>query len=103
MVAAYCRVSTDKEDQRSSFASQRAYFEAYIARCPDWQLYQIYADEGVTGTSTRKRQAFLRMLEDARNGCFSLIVTKEISRFSRNILDTITSMCLSLIVTPCER
>ncbi len=89
MVAAYCRVSTDKEDQRSSFASQKAYFEAYIAGCPDWQLYQIYADEGVTGTSTRKRQAFLRMLEDARNGYFSLIVTKEISRFSRNILDTI--------------
>ena len=88
-VAAYCRVSTDKEDQRNSFENQKAFFERYIAQQPGWQLCAVYADEGVTGTSTRKRRAFQAMLADARAGRFSRILTKEISRFSRNILDTI--------------
>lgn len=88
-VAAYCRVSTDREDQANSFESQQRYFRQYIAGQPGWELYAIYADEGVTGTSTRNRKAFHRMMEDARGGCFSLILTKEVSRFSRNILDTI--------------
>lgn len=88
-VAAYCRVSTDREDQANSFESQQRYFREYIAGQPDWELYEVYADEGVTGTSTRNRRAFHRMMEDARRGCFSLILTKEVSRFSRNILDTI--------------
>lgn len=87
--AAYCRVSTDKDDQANSFASQQRYFREYIARNPDWALYEIYADEGITGTSTKKRTEFNRMLRDARAGKFSLILTKEVSRFSRNILDTI--------------
>lgn len=89
-VAAYCRVSTDKEDQANSFESQKRYFTAYIRRNPDWQLHQIYADEGITGTSTRKRVQFNRMISDAHAGKFTWILTKEISRFSRNILDTIT-------------
>lgn len=88
-VAAYCRVSTDRADQANSFESQQRYFREYIAGRPDWELYEIYADEGVTGTSTRHRRAFQRMMEDARRGCFGLILTKEVSRFSRNILDTI--------------
>lgn len=88
-VAAYCRVSTDKEDQANSFQSQQRYFRSYICRQPDWELYQVYADEGVTGTSTRRRAAFHQMLRDARLGRFRLILTKEVSRFSRNILDTI--------------
>ena len=89
-VAAYCRVSTDKEDQWNSLESQKAYFEQYIRRHPDWQLYEIYADEGISGTGTKKRAAFNRMMNDAYDGKFSLILTKEVSRFSRNILDTIS-------------
>lgn len=88
-VASYCRVSTDGEDQRCSFDSQQRYFQEYIDRRPDWEFYQTYADEGTTGTSTKKRTAFNRMLADARLGRFQLILTKEVSRFSRNILDTI--------------
>lgn len=88
-VASYCRVSTDREDQANSFESQQRYFKEYIRRQPDWELYEVYADEGVTGTSTKKRAAFHRMMHDACSGCFRLILTKEVSRFSRNILDTI--------------
>ena len=87
--AAYCRVSTDSADQANSFASQQRFFREYISRNPQWELFDIYADEGITGTSTRKREAFNRMLRDAEAGAFSLILTKEVSRFSRNILDTI--------------
>ena len=89
-VASYCRVSTDKEDQANSFESQQRYFREYIDRQPDWELYQVYADEGITGTSTKKRAAFNRMITDAHLGKYQLILTKEVSRFSRNILDTIT-------------
>ena len=88
-VAVYCRVSTEKDDQVNSLESQRRYFQEYIHRRPDWELYQIYADEGITGTSTQKREQFKRMISDARRGEYQLILTKEVSRFSRNILDTI--------------
>ena len=89
MLASYCRVSTDKDDQANSFESQRRYFREYIARQPDWELYKVYADEGITGTSTKKRVQFNQMIHDAHKGKFKLIITKEVSRFSRNILDTI--------------
>lgn len=89
-VASYCRVSTDKEDQANSFEAQQRYFKEYIDRKPDWELYEVYADEGITGTSTKKRTQFNRMINDARMGKFKLIITKEVSRFSRNILDTIS-------------
>ena len=89
-VASYCRVSTDRDDQANSFESQQRYFKEYIARQPDWELYEVYADEGITGTSTKKRAAFNRMIADAHSRKFQLILTKEVSRFSRNILDTIT-------------
>ncbi len=88
-VASYCRVSTDSDDQANSFESQKRYFAEYIERNPDWELYEIYADEGLSGTSTKKRSAFNRMMNDAYEGKFQLIITKEVSRFSRNILDTI--------------
>ena len=88
-VASYCRVSTDKDDQANSFEAQQRYFKEYIDRQPDWELYRVYADEGITGTSTKKRVQFNRMISDAKMGKFSLIITKEVSRFSRNILDTI--------------
>lgn len=88
-VASYCRVSTDKEDQANSYESQQRYFREYIDRQPEWELYEVYADEGISGTSTKKRAAFNRMIHDAHMGKFRLILTKEVSRFSRNILDTI--------------
>ena len=88
-VAAYCRVSTDSEDQANSFESQQRYFRQYIERNPDWELYAIFADEGISGTNTKKRKEFNRMIECAKNGDFDLIITKEISRFARNTLDSI--------------
>ena len=88
-VASYCRVSTDKDDQANSFETQKRYFRAYIENHPNWELYEIYADEGITGTTTKKRIQFNRMINDAYEGKFQLIITKEVSRFSRNILDTI--------------
>ncbi len=88
-VTAYCRVSTDKDDQSNSFESQRRYFEEYIIRNPDWKLVGIYADEGMSGTSTQKRKAFNKMISDARLGKFDFIITKEVSRFARNTVDTL--------------
>lgn len=88
-VAAYCRVSTDHEDQANSFESQQRYFRQYIERNPDWELYEIFADEGISGTNTQKRSEFKRMIACAKEGDFDLIITKEISRFARNTLDSI--------------
>jgi len=88
-VAAYCRVSTDKDDQANSFESQQRYFKEYIQRNPNWELHEIFADEGITGTNTKKRKAFNRMIACAKHGDFDVIITKEISRFARNTLDSI--------------
>lgn len=88
-VCAYCRVSTDRDDQANSFENQQQYFEKYIRQHPEWNLINIYADEGITGTSTAKRKNFNRMIEDARNKKFDLILTKEVSRFARNTVDTL--------------
>lgn len=88
-VAAYCRVSTSLSDQASSFQAQKNYFLEQINRNPNWQLYEIYADEGISGTALKNRTAFLKMMEDAEKGCFRYILTKEVSRFSRNIVDAI--------------
>lgn len=89
-VAAYCRVSTDNEDQANSFESQQRYFRQYIQYHPDWELFDIFADEGLSGTTTKKRKAFNRMIACAKNGELDLIITKEISRFARNTLDSIS-------------
>lgn len=88
-VAAYCRVSTDHEDQENSFESQQRYFRQYIEYHKDWELYQIFADEGLSGTTTKKRKEFNRMIECALHGEFDLILTKEVTRFARNTLDSI--------------
>lgn len=88
-VAAYCRVSTDNEDQANSFENQQRYFRQYIVHHPDWELYEIFADEGISGTNTKKRKEFNRMIACAKSGDFDLIITKEISRFARNTLDSI--------------
>lgn len=88
-VAAYCRVSTDSDDQANSFESQQRFFKEYIDRNPDWELVEIYADKGLTGTSTKKRKDFNRMIADAKLGKFTFIITKEVSRFARNTVDTL--------------
>lgn len=88
-VAAYCRVSTAQEDQLHSLAQQRQYFSAYIARQDGWELVGIYADEGLSGTSSRSRPAFQAMLRDAQDGKIDLILTKEVSRFARNTVDAL--------------
>lgn len=88
-VAAYCRVSTDRGDQANSLQSQQLYFSNYIKSHEDWQLSGIYADEGISGTSTRKREQFNRMIRDAQAGDIDLILTKEVSRFARNTVDAL--------------
>lgn len=88
-VAAYCRVSTDKEDQANSFEAQQRYFREHIERNPDWELQEIYADEGLSGTSTKKRKRFNAMIRAAKEGKLDLIVTKEVSRFARNTVDAL--------------
>ena len=82
-VAAYCRVSTDREDQANSFESQQRYFRDYIRAQPGWTLYRIYADEGITGTSTARRTAFHQMIRDAERHLFDLILTKEVISYTR--------------------
>ena len=84
-VASYCRVSTDQEDQHSSFASQQRYFRDYIQHHPDWELYAVYADEGITGTSTKKRTQFNRMIEDAYAGKFQLILARMIANSAKKV------------------
>lgn len=86
-VAAYCRVSTDSEAQETSIETQRAYFEHEIRNHPGWELVEIYADQGITGTISMKRPAFKRMIEDALAGKIDYILIKSISRFSRNTVD----------------
>ena len=88
-VAAYCRVSTDKLDQVNSLNSQRQYFTDYINNHDDWTMVNVYYDEGITGTSTKKRRGFNNMISDAKAGKIDLILTKEISRFARNTLDSL--------------
>lgn len=86
-VAAYCRVSTDKEEQEHSFETQKEMYTEMIMMKPNWQLAGIYADEGITGTIAKKRPDFMRMIGDCRKGKIDIIITKSVSRFSRNNLD----------------
>ena len=88
-VAAYCRVSTEKEDQRNSLAAQQTFFRSYIEQRSEWELVGIFADEGLSGTSVRRRPQFTEMLQRAMGGEIDLIVTKEVSRFARNTVDTL--------------
>jgi len=88
-VAIYARVSTEHEAQLSALENQVQYYDNILAAHPDWELYGRYIDEGITGTSIKKRKNFKRMIEDAQNGCFDLIVTREVSRFARNTVDTL--------------
>ena len=89
-VAAYARVSTDSDDQENSFDAQKSFYERYIKENPLWDFVGIYADEGISGTSTKGRKEFQRMIDDAKNGKIDLIIAKSMSRFARNTLDTLT-------------
>lgn len=84
-VGVYVRVSTDDPRQTSSFELQRNHYTDLIDRYPNWHLYRIYADEGISGTSLKHRKAFLEMIEDCKQHKLDLIVTKSVSRFARNI------------------
>ncbi|AOK91370.1 recombinase family protein [Paenibacillus polymyxa] len=86
-VAAYCRVSTDSEEQKESYTNQVNYYTQYIQNNLEWEMADIFADEGISGTNTKNRTHFNRMIQDARNGKLDLILVKSISRFARNTLD----------------
>ena len=88
-VAYYARVSTERDQQLNSLENQVSYYENFIRNNANWHFAGGYIDEGISGTSTLKRENFLRMIKDAEAGCFDLIVTKEISRFARDTLDSI--------------
>ena len=88
-VTYYARVSTDKDEQLHSLSAQVQYYSEFIQKCPNWIFVDGYVDEGISGTTASKRENFMRMIDDARDNLFDFIVTKEISRFSRNTLDSI--------------
>ena len=90
-IAAYCRVSTDKEDQLNSLEAQKEFFTEYTNRTGD-NLIKLYADEGISGTKIKNRKEFLRMLADAEHGLFDMVVVKDISRFARNTVDLLQSV-----------
>lgn len=91
-VAAYCRVSTEREEQESSYDVQVAHYKEYISSRSDWELAGIYADDGISGTNTKKRDQFNRMIDDCMSGKIDMVLTKSISRFARNTVD-----CLKII------
>ena len=90
-IVAYCRVSTEKEQQLDSLEQQKSFFQEF-AKQNNYELVNIYADEGITGRQTRKRDEFNRMMRDAKKGLFDMLVVKDISRFARNTVDLLTSV-----------
>ncbi len=90
--AAYARVSTDSEEQLTSYTAQVDYYTNYIKGRDDWEFVSVYTDEGITGTNTKHREGFKRMVQDALDGKIDLIVTKSVSRFARNTVDSLTTV-----------
>lgn len=86
-VAAYCRVSTDSDEQASSYEVQVEHYTQFIQKNPEWELAGIFADDGISGCNTKKRSEFNRMVEECMAGGIDMIITKSISRFARNTLD----------------
>lgn len=86
-VAPYCRVSTGKDDQLPSYESQIEYYTAKIDERPEWTMVRLYADQGKSGTSTKKRKEFMKLIQDCKKGKIDLVITKSVSRFCRNTLD----------------
>lgn len=91
-VAAYARVSTGREEQLTSYEAQVDYYTKYIQGRPDWEFVGIYSDEGISGTGTKNRDGFRRMVADALAGKIDLILTKSVIRFARNTVDSITTI-----------
>ena len=91
-VAGYARVSTDDEEQQTSYEAQVDYYTRYIQSKPEWEFVEVYTDEGISATNTKKRDGFNRMIGDALAGRIDLIVTKSVSRFARNTVDTLTTI-----------
>lgn len=91
-VAAYARVSTNLEEQITSYEAQVDYYTRYIQSKEDWEFVDMYTDEGISATNTKKREGFNRMVADALAGKIDLIITKSISRFARNTVDTLTTV-----------
>lgn len=91
-VAAYARVSTNNEEQLTSYEAQVDYYTRYIQSKDEWQFVEVYTDEGISATNTKKRDGFNRMVADALAGKIDLIITKSISRFARNTVDTLTTV-----------
>lgn len=91
-VAAYARVSTDSDEQYTSYEAQIDYYTQYIKARDDWEFVNVYTDEGITGTSTKHREGFKQMVADALDGKIDLIVTKSVSRFARNTVDSLTTI-----------
>ncbi|QWQ38637.1 recombinase family protein [Gemella sp. zg-570] len=91
-VAGYARVSTDSDEQQTSYETQVAYYTNYIKGRDDWEFVNVYTDEGISATTTRKREGFNKMIEDALNGEIDLIVTKSVSRFARNTVDSLSTI-----------
>lgn len=91
-VAAYARVSTDRDEQFTSYEAQIDYYTNYIKSRPDWEFVSVYSDEGKTGCNTRKREGFKNMVDDALDGKIDLIVTKSVRRFARNTVDSLTTI-----------
>lgn len=90
--AGYARVSTDSDEQFTSYEAQIDYYTQYIKRHSDWEFVKVYTDEGITGTNTKRRDGFKEMIKDALDGKIDLIVTKSISRFARNTVDTLVNV-----------
>ena len=91
-VAAYARVSTDSDEQFTSYEAQIDYYTKFIQQHDDWTYISIYTDEGITGTNTKKREGFNQMVADALAGKIDLIVTKSVSRFARNTVDSLVTV-----------
>ena len=99
-ICAYCRVSTDSTEQQASYELQCQYYKEYVSNHPGWELCGIYADEGISGTSTKKRSDFLRMIKDCRSGKIDMIITKNIARFARNVVDCVATVRMLKALDP---
>ena len=91
-VAGYARVSTDSEEQQTSYEAQVSYYTEYIQKRDDWEFAGVYTDQGISATNTKHRDGFNRMIADALDGKIDLIVTKSVSRFARNTVDSLTTV-----------
>ena len=97
-VAAYARVSTGKEEQQTSIVAQKEYYTDYIKSHAGWQFVGVYADEGISGCSTKRREQFKQLMSDCMAGKIDMVLTKSISRFGRNTVDTLTTIRIKCLV-----